>query len=125
MATLRPVAVDPVNCTKSTFARTAAPVPPSPVATASTGGAPISVHPRTNSTALSGVTSDGFNSTEAPAASAGNTSTAGMRNGKFHGVITPTRGYGRCTVVRRLVRVSRLCALGWLSARNASALRAQ
>jgi len=55
-------------------------------------GAPISVQPRANSTALSGVTSDGLRSSEAPAASAAMPSSAAFANGKFHGMINPTTG---------------------------------
>jgi hypothetical protein len=74
------------------LAITAAPVSAYPVVNASTGGAPISVQPRTNSTALSGVTSDGFNSTAAPAANAGIPSIGAFMKGKFHGMIRPTTG---------------------------------
>ena len=71
---------------------TAAPVSAYPVVNESTGGAPISLQPLTNSTALSGVTSDVLSSTAAPAANAGMPSMAALANGKFHGMINPTTG---------------------------------
>lgn len=63
-----------------------------PVSTCSTGGAPISAQPRANSHALSGVTSDGFTKTAAPAISAANASKHGLSKGRFHGVMMPTTG---------------------------------
>ena len=108
-AIARPVLVEPVNCTMSTESTTAAPVAPRPVTHANTGGAPICSQPRANSRADSGVTSEGLTTTAAPASSAATASIPGMSNGKFHGVITPTTGYGRYTLVSFLVEVSRPC----------------
>ena len=82
---------------------------------------PISDQPRTNSTALSGVTSDGLSSTVAPAASAGMASRPGFANGKFHGVITPTTGYGRKLVMSFLTFPNGECALGCRSAMDSFA----
>ena len=114
----RPVLVEPVNCTMSTASTTAAPVAPRPVTHAKTGGAPICSQPRASSRADSGVTSEGLTRTAAPASSAATASTPGMSNGKFHGVITPTTGYGRYTLVSFLVAVSGPCGLNFFSARN-------
>lgn len=62
--------------------------------------------------------------TAVPAASAGNTSSAGMATGKFHGVMTPTTGYGLYAVVSFFTLASGLCGDGWSSARNLPARRA-
>jgi hypothetical protein len=62
-----------------------------------------------------------LSSTAAPAANAGTTSIPGITNGKFHGVMTPTTGYGRYTVVSFLVMVNGLSDAGRSSARNRSA----
>ena len=64
------------------------------------------------------VTSEGLTRTAAPASSAATASTPGMSNGKFQGVITPTTGYGRYTLVSFLVAVSGPCGLNFFSARN-------
>ena len=108
----------------STESTTAAPVAPIPVTHRNTGGAPISAQPRASSHADSGVTSEGLTTTAAPASSAGAASTAGMSNGKFHGVITPTTGYGRYTVVSLLAAVSGPCGRKFFAARNFRALSA-
>ena len=67
-----PVRVEPVNITQSTCAINAAPVEPSPVATAKTpSGRPQSRSISAISSELSGVTSDGLRITVLPAISAG------------------------------------------------------
>ena len=79
--TTRPVLVEPVNWIMSTRSTTAAPVAPRPVAQPRTGGAPISRHPSTAARQASGVTSDGFDSTAQPAASAAGMSSIGIASG--------------------------------------------
>jgi hypothetical protein len=67
-----PVGVEPVNMTMSTSSTRAAPVPPSPVATAKTcSGSPHSRIAVSISCDVSGVISDGLSTTALPAASAG------------------------------------------------------
>ena len=78
--TLAPVAHDPVNWMKSELSMTASDTSRAPCASANTSGAPESCHPRSNTSAVSGVRSDGFSSTEQPAANApmGGWKTSGM-----------------------------------------------
>ena len=70
--TFRPVRVEPVNITMSTWSIRTAPVSPVPTATWKTpSGRPHSCSPRSNKRDVSGVTSDGLTTTVFPAASAG------------------------------------------------------
>ncbi len=68
--TLAPVALEPVNWMKSELSMTASDTSRAPCASASTSGAPESCQPRSSTSAVSGVRSDGLSSTEQPAASA-------------------------------------------------------
>ncbi len=58
---------------------------PTPVMAENTDRAPISAQPRASSTPESGVISEGFSSTAAPASSAGGTSKPAVMIGKFQG----------------------------------------
>ena len=81
--------------TKSTSSISAAPVSPRPVATWKTpSGIPHSASISAISSEVSGVTSDGFMTTELPAASAGMQSPNELLSGKFQGPITPTTPSG-------------------------------
>ncbi len=67
-----PVAVEPVNMTKSASSTSAAPVAPRPVATWKTfAGMPHSASAPATSSDVSGVNSDGLRMTLLPASSAG------------------------------------------------------
>ena len=66
-----------------------------PCATANTSGAPDSRQPRTRTSAVSGVRSDGFSNTAQPAASAPSASIIALATGKFHGAMIPMTGRGR------------------------------
>ena len=124
-ATARPVRVEPVNITMSTSSTTAVPVEPSPVATARTAGPPTSSRkPRTHSTHDRGATSDGLDSTAAPAMRAGTMSMAGAPIGPFQGVMTPTSGWGRNRSVRFLAAPAGPWAGTVRGARNSAACRA-
>ncbi len=81
-----------MNCTKSAASTTAAPVSPVPVTLAITAGAPISCQPSIIRAQASGVSSDDFDSTAQPAASAGAASIRNRVIGKFQGVMMPTTG---------------------------------
>ena len=71
-ATLRPVATDPVNITKSAWSISAAPDSPRPVAIRKTSsGHPAARMPSAINSDVSGVTSLGFSTTVLPAISAG------------------------------------------------------
>ncbi len=88
---------------QSTAATSAAPVPPSPVATWNTpSGIPQAVNISVISRELSGVTSLGLRITLLPAISAGMQSPKPFTSGKFQGPITPTRPTGTWRTVRRL-----------------------
>jgi hypothetical protein len=70
--TLRPVAVEPVNITKSTASISAVPVSAPPTATwIAFSGSPHSRIASASSSDVSGVTSEGLSTTALPAASAG------------------------------------------------------
>ena len=70
--TFLPVAVEPVNMTKSTASTSAEPISPPPIAIWSTfSGRPLSRMPSASRSEVSGVTSDGLRTTALPAASAG------------------------------------------------------
>ena len=71
-ATLRPVATEPVNMTKSAASISAAPASPRPVATRKTSsGQPAARIPSAIRSDVSGVTSLGLRTTVLPAISAG------------------------------------------------------
>ena len=93
--TARPVLTLPVKQTTSTRPISAEPVLPSPTTrsntAASSGTAAMAA--RSGSTNR-GATSLGFTSTAHPASSAGMASISESVSGKFHGLITPTSGYG-------------------------------
>ena len=94
----RPTAVEPVKATLampgcSTIRRpTSSPVPTSTVSRLS--GAPAASTMRCNSSAVSGVSSDGLWMTALPAAKDGAIFQLAIVSGKFHGVITPTTPSG-------------------------------
>lgn len=92
-ATARPVGTDPVKHTASTWSTRAAPTsaPPStrPTTAASSGTAS---RLRRSGPRKRGVTSLGLTIAAQPAASAGSRSIVPSRSGKFHGLMTPTRG---------------------------------
>ena len=76
--------------TKSTRSISAAPVSPRPVATWKTpSGAPHSASISAIRSEVSGVTSEGFMTTELPAIRAGMQSPKELLSGKFQGPITP------------------------------------
>ena len=68
--TFAPVALEPVNWMKSEVSITASDTSRAPCASANTSGAPDSSQPRSSSSAVSGVRSDGLSNTAQPAASA-------------------------------------------------------
>ncbi len=93
--TFLPVAVEPVNITKSASSTSAAPAGPRPVATLKTpSGSPAAASISAITSEVSGVTSDGFRITALPAASAGMQSPKLFVSGKFQGPITPTSPTG-------------------------------
>ena len=79
--TFAPVALEPVNWMKSELSMTASDTSRAPWASASTSGAPESSHPRSSSSAVSGVRSDGLSSTAQPAASAPMASISALATG--------------------------------------------
>ncbi len=97
-----PTSVEPVNAILSTsglVARYAPRLLPGPDTTFITpAGAPASSTMRPSSSDVTGVYCDGFTTSVHPAHSAGATFHVSSRNGKFHGVITPTTPSGSRTV---------------------------
>src|SRR6185437_16232786 len=94
----RPTSVEPVKVILSTpaCADSAAPaVGPMPVTTLSTPlGNPASSANSPRRSAVSGVSSAGFNTTVQPAASAGAHFQVASKNGKFHAMTAPTTPMG-------------------------------
>jgi hypothetical protein len=93
-----PVAVSPV---KEIFvtrrsATSASPITaPGPGSTdTAAGGTPASTSSSPSRSAVSGVSDAGFNTTGLPHASAGANFQQAMRNGKFHGTMSPTTPIG-------------------------------
>ena len=98
----RPTAVDPVNAILATSGCSTSRAPhvtPGPATTFNTpSGSPASSANEANRSAVSGVSSAGFNTTVLPAASAGPSFHAAIVSGKFHGTISPTTPSGSRTV---------------------------
>ncbi len=94
----RPTSVEPVNATFATSGCSTRRCPqtrPGPDTTFTTpAGMPASSAIRSNSSAVSGVSSAGFSTSVLPAASAGAIFQAAIVSGKFHGVISPTTPSG-------------------------------
>ena len=91
IATLRPVGTEPVKQTASTVSTNAAPVSPEPVTRRITDDSPAVSMASSSGFTKREVTSLGFIMTEHPASRAGAASIIDKINGKFHGLITPTR----------------------------------
>ena len=87
----RPTSVEPVKAILSTPAATSAsPVAPSPVTMFTTpAGRPTWAQISAKASAVRGVYSAGFSTTQLPAASAGATFQASISSGKFQGTIWP------------------------------------
>ncbi len=96
--TMRPVAVDPVKVMQSTSICRASALPavcPNPGTTFSTpSGIPASTASPAIRSAVSGDFSDGFKTSELPAANTGPIFHAAMSSGKFQGTIAPTTPIG-------------------------------
>ena len=97
-AIVRPTAVEPVNATLATSGCSTSRCPqvrPGPATTLTTpSGIPASSAIRSNSSAVSGVSSAGLSTTVLPAASAGASFHAAIVSGKFQGVISATTPSG-------------------------------
>ena len=97
-----PTSVEPVNATLSMSgcdARRAPAVSPKPGTTLTTpSGISACCRSSASSSALSGVSSDGFSTTLFPQASAGASFQAAISRGKFHGMIWPTTPTGSRSV---------------------------
>ena len=97
-AIVRPTAVEPVKATLATSGCSTSRCPqvrPGPATTLTTpSGIPASTAIRSNSIAVSGVSSAGLSTTVLPAASAGASFHAAIVRGKFHGVISATTPSG-------------------------------
>ena len=107
-ATLRPVATEPVKHTASTRSITASPTSAAPTTISSTSATSGTVASAPRKGAIQrGVISDGLSSTAHPASSAGTASMNDSRNGKFHGAITATSGYGHHCVRWRSAGIER------------------
>ena len=102
-AIVRPTSVEPVNATLATSGCSTSRCPqvrPGPATTLTTpSGIPAASAIRSNSSAVSGVSSAGLSTTVLPAASAGASFQAAIVSGKFHGVISPTTPSGSRTVM--------------------------
>ena len=94
----RPTSVEPVKAILATSGCSTSRLPqtlPGPATTFSTpSGNPASSAIRSSSSAVSGVSSAGFRTTQLPAASAGATFQAAIVSGKFQGTISPTTPSG-------------------------------
>ena len=99
----RPTSVEPVNATLATSGCSTSRCPhvrPGPTTTLTTpSGIPASRAMRSNSSAVSGVSSAGFSTTVLPAASAGASFHDAITSGKFHGVINATTPSGSRKVI--------------------------
>ena len=99
----RPTSVEPVNATFPTSGCSTIRCPhmlPGPTTTLTTpSGSPASSAIRSNSSAVSGVSSAGLSTTVLPAASAGASFQIAIASGKFHGTISPTTPSGSRKVI--------------------------
>ena len=98
-ATPRPTSVEPVKASlaKPGCSKTYWPdLLPLPVITLSTPAGSTPSIKRTSSKTLRLVVLEGLSTIQSPAASAGASFHAAMRNGKFHGIICPTTPIGSC-----------------------------
>ena len=99
----RPTSVEPVNATFATSGCSTSRAPavePGPTSTFTTpSGIPASTAIRSNSIAVSGVSSAGLSTTVLPAASAGASFHDAIVSGKFHGVISATTPSGSRNVI--------------------------
>ena len=97
-AIVRPTSVEPVKATLATSGCSTSRCPhvrPGPATTLTTpSGSPRRRAMRSNSSAVSGVSSAGLSTTVLPAASAGASFHAAIVSGKFHGVISATTPSG-------------------------------
>ncbi len=100
-----PTSVEPVNAIFATSGCSTSRCPhvrPGPTTTLTTpSGSPASSASSAKRSAVSGVSSAGFNTTVLPAASAGAIFQQAIASGKFHGVISPTTPSGSRTVKAR------------------------
>ena len=99
----RPTAVEPVNATLATSGCSTSRAPhvePGPATTLTTpSGSPASSASRSNSSAVSGVSSAGLSTTVLPAARHGASFHEAIVSGKFHGVIRATTPSGSRNVI--------------------------
>ena len=99
----RPTSVEPVKATFATSGCSTSRAPavePGPTTTLTTpSGIPDSTAIRSNSSAVSGVSSAGLRTTVLPAASAGASFHEAIVSGKFHGVISATTPSGSRNVI--------------------------
>ena len=102
-AIARPTSVEPVNAifaTSGCSTSRAPQVEPGPATTLTTpSGIPASSAIRSNSSAVSGVSSAGLSTTVLPAASAGASFQDAIVSGKFHGTISATTPSGSRNVI--------------------------
>ena len=99
----RPTSVEPVKAIFATWGCSTRRRPhtlPGPATTLTTpSGRPAPMAIRSNSSAVSGVSSAGLSTTVLPAASAGASFHAAIDSGKFHGVISPITPSGSRNVM--------------------------
>ena len=117
-ATALPVAVEPVKRTRSQASITRSPEAPPPAITVRrpSGRSPVEATAVSSHSAVLVVHSEGLSRTALPASIAAKASAKGMRNGRFHGQISPTTPRGMRRTLARLFKRNQ----GVLTARSSS-----